>query len=173
MDFELSKETIEDKNGDVITNIHAVSLDTINGYYHFLIISNDVVTSHGKRTKRPTVSGLNYEHACLSIVDENVSFSSLPYRPSAYPSASICDMEAFSFDDGQEIKIWAIKEIDDKTAHVFYENNHTDGRLVHQYVDLSVQPIAHRIKHKLTEGYQVLQDKYDFKVASRSLICIK
>jgi len=149
-------------------------LDAIEGYYHVLLVNDEdnSVIRHDKSKQRPVLPNGDYEHACLSIVDENMSFNSLPYRPSVYPDQAVSDLEVFTFDDGNERKVWAIKETQGDKAHAFYENTQTSDRLVHQLVDLTNNSVSQRITQKLQDGYTRLPNKYDFKPKSRALISI-
>lgn len=151
---------------------HAVSLNKINGKFHLVTASDETILRHATSDNRYVLPNGEYEHAFASILGNSISFNPMKYRPSAYPDSSIYYLDVYNFDDGKEQKVWAIKETEDNKAHVFYQNDHTEQRLVYQLVDLNIKSMSSRISQKLQEDYKLNPNQHDFDFTDRNLTYI-
>lgn len=131
---------------------------------------DETIQRHTTTTIRPLLNSGEYEHATAGTSSNSITFTPLHYRPSAYPEIDLDDFDGYTFDDGTEHKFWSIKEVSNNKAHVFYQNNHTNQRLVHQLVDLNLSSIKARITKKLSEGYTIDRMQSDFRATDRTMI---
>jgi hypothetical protein len=120
-------------------------------------------------TKRVEVHGEEYLHAIASVSGDEIEFQPLPYKPFQYPRLNMSGLSLYEFDDGAEQKRWAIKDAGNNQAHVFYQNNQTEQRLVYQLVDLGAKSVSSRISQKLQNGYRFVSDTAFFVTEHRLL----
>lgn len=151
----------------------AFSLEKVIGKYQFLLICDGIITEHRQEDERISINTQDeYCHCEASIVDDCIEFTTLPYRPSHYPTDDIKDLACYHYDDGKERKLWAIKDAGNGKAHLFFKNNQTHQRLIYQCVDLGLRSIHSRITDKIQKNYYRTNSaiSWDFDSKQRELI---
>lgn len=151
----------------------AQSLNKVNGSYVMLEFhQGDFSRRTDMSMIRDPYVALNfvlYLHAEINFDDQGqVSFLPKLYNPSRYPTRDIDDIDSFVCDDGEERKTWGIADAGNNLAHVFYQNNRTNNRLVYNLVDTRSVTLNDRIQKQVSKGY-VSDGTHEFNCSDRHL----
>ena len=134
-----------------------------------MLVHDRQIMQHQAFNNRVAVKGGEYLHAIARVSGDEIEFEPLLYRPSQYPSKDISDLEFFEYVNGTEHKLWAIKDAGNNQAHVFYQNDQSDQRLVYQLVDLGLESISTRQAKKTQNGYVQIANPYEYFASTRTL----
>jgi hypothetical protein len=171
----LLNETFEvyAQNNNGIKNQVAQSLNKINGFHAVLTLEDGKLSTRiGKSNITDPFEALNvdeYLHAELSFDDQGqIIFTPLHYSPSRYPTSPVINVHVFESDDGKERKVWGITDAGNNLAHVFYQNNQTNKRLVYNLVSTRSNTLNDRIQNQLSKGYK-FDETHEFSCDNREL----
>ncbi|MFT5723881.1 MAG: hypothetical protein ACI9JN_000998 [Bacteroidia bacterium] len=167
----LLNETFEvyTQNNNGVKHQIAQSLNTINGFHAILKIEDGKFSTRSDKSNiTDPFEALNvdeYLHAELSFDDQGQTiFDPLHYSPSRYPTNDIDDINVFHFDDGKVMKIWGIVDAGNNMAHVFYQNNQTNNRLVYNLVSTRSMTLNDRIQKQVSKGYKFTEERTYFNL---------